>query len=189
MQIFPVKRGQNCSREQLWKHALLVAGIARFIAAQLHMDEGCAFTAGLLHDIGKLIFNESFALEMQEVLHYCQEHDSYNFEAEQKILGIDHMQLGAKLAHHWKLPRDIVEAIAGHHGTAEASYNEKLVALVNLSDLLFHSLDIIHQEQTLLPPLIVNCLANLNISWSRIQEWLPEIETQIQHYHSSYLAD
>lgn len=180
MRAFPVNSSKFYNREALWQHALSVGGIAKFIAARLRMDEGSAFTAGLLHDIGKLALDECCADRLEGVNSYQQEHDCYDHEAEFAVLGIDHMHLGAKLGQHWNLPAVVTNTIAGHHGANLAEENTKLVALVNLSDLLCHSLQIMHQENVTVPPLIDNCLPKLGVTWDQIREWLPEIGTLME---------
>jgi len=180
MRAFPANKSQVYNREALWHHALCVAGTAQFLAARLRLEVGSAFTAGLLHDIGKLALDDCCAAALAEVIQYQKANDSYAFEAEQVVLGIDHMTLGAKLAQHWKLPAIVIAAIAGHHGKNPEPGRAKLVDLVNLSDLLCHGLRIGTQEDVLIPPLAAGCLERLGIKWNRIRDWLPEMDALIQ---------
>lgn len=180
MRTFPVDNSRFYDREILWQHALSVAGIARFLAARLRLDEGSAFSTGLLHDIGKMAFDECCADRLEEVNRYQQENDCHDFEAEHVVLGIDHMTLGKKLTEHWKLPVAVTAAIEGHHGMNQAEEPTELTALVNLSDVLFHGLQIMDQEAVTIPPLIDSCLQKLGITWDRIREWLPEMNTLVK---------
>lgn len=180
MRTFPASSSRYYDREVLWQHALSVAGVAKFLASRLRMDEGSAFTAGLLHDIGKLAFDECCPERLAEVNLYQRENDCYEYEAELVVLGIGHMKLGEKLAQYWKLPAAVTVTIAGHHSANLAEENSELMALVNLSDLLCHSLQIMSQDDVTVPPLINNCLPTLNVTWDQIREWLPEIGALIQ---------
>jgi putative nucleotidyltransferase with HDIG domain len=74
-----------------------------------------AFTAGLLHDVGKLIFSkldDVYALDVRDLV---QSGGIYAVDAEKQILGMDHAEAGARLAEHWKIPEVIVDAIRNHH--------------------------------------------------------------------------
>ncbi len=180
MNTFPADGGKVYDWEFLWHHSLTVAGISKFLATQLRKDEGSAFTAGLLHDIGKMVFDECCADKLPEVINFQKEQDCYEFDAELAILGINHMTLGAKLALHWKLPKVVITAIAEHHNTTQQVEHTELAELVNLADLLCHGLQIEKQENILIPPLIENSLQKLGINWNQIKNWLPEIQPLIQ---------
>jgi putative nucleotidyltransferase with HDIG domain len=187
MRVFPITKKRIYNREVLWHHALCVAGITRFIALRLRLDEGSAFTAGLLHDIGKMAFDECCANALPAMLQYQKEHDCYEFEAEQAVLGMTHSALGAKLAQHWKLPAIVVAAIADHHTTVTQSERARLVDIVNLGDLLFHALQLRNQDNILLPPLATGCLTRLGLDWSRIREWLVEIDAIVSRCNATLL--
>ncbi|MBN1213689.1 MAG: HDOD domain-containing protein [candidate division Zixibacteria bacterium] len=107
-------------QEKFWRHSLATAFCARILARKLKsrgiVDPDLAFSAGLLHDIGKMVlccflqneykkFNEARLTDQQ----------SQTFELEEKALGYNHSQIGALLAVQWKLPSKIGEAITFHH--------------------------------------------------------------------------
>jgi len=181
MHAFPVDQGNVYDRKALWQHAHSVAGIARFLASRIGMEEGSAFTAGLLHDIGELVFDDCCHDRLHEALQYQQDNDCYGFEAEREAFGIDHAMLGAKLAQHWKVPAVVVNAIGGHHAMEPGSDTTQLGCLVNVSDFIWYALQISKRDDILLPPLLVNCLARIEVKWSQIRDWLPEIDALIQN--------
>ncbi|MCC6144886.1 MAG: HDOD domain-containing protein [Candidatus Hydrogenedentes bacterium] len=108
------------STEQYLRHCV-ACGMAMRILAEgntklkplLSGDE--AFIYGLLHDIGKMLFEQflprEYALIEQVVI---AEKISWH-QAEEKVIGIDHALLGARLAEKWRLPRSMVAAIEAHH--------------------------------------------------------------------------
>jgi HD-like signal output (HDOD) protein len=59
-------------------------------------------------------------------------------EAEEKIIGTGHAQVGSWLAEKWNLPKIIVESIAFHHAPWEAKAEPQLVAIVNIANYLCH---------------------------------------------------
>ncbi|MDX9973426.1 MAG: HDOD domain-containing protein [FCB group bacterium] len=88
-------------------------------ASPLEPDE--AFTYGLLHDIGKVVFKTYAPAEGAEAERVAQERGISLNEAERSVLGLDHAELGAMLAARWRLPEQLTEAIAGHHRISACS--------------------------------------------------------------------
>jgi HD-like signal output (HDOD) protein/ActR/RegA family two-component response regulator len=97
---------------QLQRHALRVAGIARFLAAHTAWAED-AFLAGLLHDVGFLLLGRQFVDDMQRVLQAAAAGGPLE-EAEQEFIGVGHGTAGAYLLGLWGLPFAVVEAVAHH---------------------------------------------------------------------------
>ncbi len=106
------------SIENLWNHSLSVGRLARAVAraenARESVREKC-FTAGLLHDLGKLLIAANQPAELQCIAQRQREGCLSGWQAEQAILGTTHAELGAWLAAIWGLPLSIVEGIALHH--------------------------------------------------------------------------
>lgn len=103
----------------LWRHSIKTAIAARLFCrhARAPIDSNLAFTAGILHDIGKVVlstFLEGSAREM--AMSVGPERDSLSYlDAEKKKLGSNHCEAGLALAEHWRLPECYRAAIAWHH--------------------------------------------------------------------------
>jgi putative nucleotidyltransferase with HDIG domain len=104
---------------ELWRHSLITATAAEIVAdsfPKLNVDTPVAFTVGLLHDIGKLVLSQALTVEFQAEVRQLVEHEKYSrVEAEKKVIGTDHAEVGAQLLQSWHLPEEIVEAVANHH--------------------------------------------------------------------------
>lgn len=74
-----------------------------------------AFVFGLLHDIGKVVLQEYLPEEAEKIPALVLVHHKSWYEAETGLLGVDHAQIGAKLAEKWKLSPMLANAIAAHH--------------------------------------------------------------------------
>lgn len=102
--------------EEFWRHSLATAIAARMIAQRLRpKNTEEVFTAGLLHDIGKLIFLEHFADEYSEILSRSAASPQYLHVLEMEAFGVDHAFVGGKLCQHWRIPEILSSSIAGHH--------------------------------------------------------------------------
>lgn len=121
----------------LYKHAIGVAHAARCIAQDLDcVNPEVAYTAGLLHDIGKVVLDHFFSA-FQPLFYQCQlQSDCDLIDLEQHLLGKNHQEAGLLLATDWGLPDSIAQVIGHHHHPEQAGSHQDLVHLVYLGDLL-----------------------------------------------------
>jgi|GEM_PF-2554359 len=118
-----------------WRHSLFTACACRVIAEQQHVGSaGDLFVAGLIHDIGKLLFLHMIPIEYADVVNRHVGGDE-GAELEMELLGIDHAQLGARLFENWQLPAILIELTAGHHTISSPS---EQVGLLRRADTLAH---------------------------------------------------
>jgi HD-like signal output (HDOD) protein len=118
---FDSVRCPGTSAEQIWDHSQRVASLAQGIALSQTEDPRLtemAFTAGLLHDIGKLVLAGNVP-EMYATAHKFQlQKRTGDSEAEMVILGTTHAEFGGCLLAIWHLPLPIIEAVWAHHAPA-----------------------------------------------------------------------
>ena len=111
--------GYAIGSRELWKHSLLSAYMAAEVAARmpgLVTDPSIAYTAGLIHDIGKIVLSQGLDPAAQAaVLELIERGERPLLEAERAVLGTDHAEVGACLLRQWKLPEVLIEAVANHH--------------------------------------------------------------------------
>ncbi len=115
---FDKVRAADFSVEKLWKHAVATGKFAEQIARAEGSDTemvGEAFTAGMLHDIGKLLLAANLPEVFKEALGKARQDQIPLCEAESVVFGTTHGELGACLLGIWGLPMPIVEAVALHH--------------------------------------------------------------------------
>jgi putative nucleotidyltransferase with HDIG domain len=110
--------GYGVETNELWQHSLISAAAAKIVAITLDLpiDAPVAFTAGLLHDIGKVVMNQVLTTDFQTDIRLRVERDGMSrVDAERTVLGVDHAEVGAELLQTWHLPKEIVEAVRYHH--------------------------------------------------------------------------
>ena len=140
--------------QAFWRHAIGSAACARVLAPRCGVNPDTAFTAGLLHDLGTLVLCTRFPADYRRVAAYRREHDCGSSAAQLAVFGIDHAAVGAALTTHWKFPRQIQAAVAGHHLADEAAARPlSLATVVYMANILAHALDMSGQEDDQVPPL------------------------------------
>lgn len=114
----------QAERGALWRHSLRAAVAARDLASNLRrhrVDPDLAFTAGLLHDIGKPVLSEVLAPDARERLAAAALRKEPDFEAvERGEVGLSHAEAGEALARRWSLPQALQTALRFHHQPSRA---------------------------------------------------------------------
>jgi putative nucleotidyltransferase with HDIG domain len=113
----------------VWRHSLAAGMAARVLAVRTGLaDRDEAFTAGLLHDSGRMLLGRRFP----EFYRALPANDPAPIDvAERAALGVDHATAGGWLFDAWQLPPELVTAVAQHHASAPATGLPLLVATAN----------------------------------------------------------
>lgn len=146
-------KGHYLDRRELWKHSLGVATAARILSPNRNSKEAAVgFTAGMLHDIGKTIFDSHLSEEYGKVIEACHREQTPIYQVETALLGINHGELGARVAVRWQLPEILSEAIRHHHTPAQAGAGlGRMCALINVADTLTRQMSIGESGDTAQP--------------------------------------
>lgn len=147
---FPSGRCPGFNDKGFWRHSIAVAACARALARRMRFNQDYAFTAGLLHDIGRLVLVTADPQAYAAVLEWHQRNDGRWQDAERAVLGVDHVEAGVALAEHWNFSDTMRQAIAFHHApdTPGAGF---LAAIVHVADAIVHALDIAGDEDERVP--------------------------------------
>jgi putative nucleotidyltransferase with HDIG domain len=109
-------KGYGVNAADLWKHSIGVAIMSQILSKRLyHREDTALFTAGLLHDIGKVVLGEYIDKEFQKINQLVLSEGYAFLAAEKELFGIDHAEVGGRIAHKWNFPPKISEVIAHHH--------------------------------------------------------------------------
>ncbi|MCD6569265.1 MAG: HDOD domain-containing protein [Deltaproteobacteria bacterium] len=129
--------GYNLPPGELWRHSVAVAITAKNLANNLGIvAEDTAFTAGLLHDIGKVVIG-TFVEKGFDRIDAMAKASNLSFEtAERKILGVDHAEIGAAVLEMWRFPDEIVRAVRFHHRPGDVQDSVPVVDAVHISDVV-----------------------------------------------------
>jgi len=132
--------GQGVNQDELWRHSVAVSISSSIIADEAGQPKAVAFTAGLLHDIGKLVLASAERGAYAKLAQMAKDQGEVLSTLERALLGIDHAQLGGELMRRWNLPPDVVAAVARHHQLDASPPLEQLTAVVQVADRIGHLL-------------------------------------------------
>jgi HD-like signal output (HDOD) protein len=110
-----VQKGNNELVRRCWSHSIACAVISETLAATIRVSKEHAYTAGLLHEMGRLglliTYPKEYGLLASQPISDMQS----SLEAERQLLGLDHCQAGLWLTRTWNLPEEFRDANARHH--------------------------------------------------------------------------
>jgi putative nucleotidyltransferase with HDIG domain len=131
------EQGYSLCKGGLFKHALGTARTAQELARLTDAaPPDLAYTAGLLHDIGKVVLDQFMSEACPLFYRDAQETGDDLIQMEREIFGIDHTQAGGTLSERWRLPDSIDDTIRNHHYPEHSTVHPELVHLVYLADLI-----------------------------------------------------
>ncbi len=141
LDVFDEGRKDGGDIQRLWEHSFSTAAASRLIARRMgYADAEEALVAGLLHDIGVLVFVKHDVEDWRDAFRESEEKGERLVDVEQRRLGISHAEIGALLAEKWNLPEILVVPVRHHHDDvppAELSRQARnLTDIVYVADLM-----------------------------------------------------
>ena len=154
----PKTNDAGLDMEAFWLQSLAVGVAAKLIAEQKGasaFESADYFVAGLLHNIGKIVFAYFYPEDYTRVLETAKVLNQADYLVEQELFSLDHSELGAMLAEEWQLPDTLVESIRQHHQLADESIanacESRLSKTIFCASQIFHRLNADQREQTEIP--------------------------------------
>ncbi|PIE59893.1 MAG: metal-dependent phosphohydrolase [Desulfobulbus propionicus] len=137
-----IKKSKALPIKHFWAHSIGVGVMSKLLAAEqgIELSEREEyFVAGLLHDLGKIPFGDEYT----DVIKATRQSQEALINAERKLMGIDHEDVGRLISEKWKLNQAITDTICHHHTPQDAQpKNKNLVATVALADFYVCLFDI-----------------------------------------------
>ena len=163
--------GYSLCKGGIYHHAIGAAIISEKLADLTgKISPSLAYTAGLLHDIGKVVLDQYIYADFPLFYRQLNEERKNLIEVEKNELGIDHTEVGGDLAHSWSLPESLVETIRYHHKPENTVQNTELVHVVYLADLLMSRFNPCFELERLDTELLASRLETIGFSIDRFPE-------------------
>jgi putative nucleotidyltransferase with HDIG domain len=131
-------QGYGLGEGELWRHAVTSAHVAKMLAGKFGNPQlkHLIFTAALLKDIGKLILGRFVAFSFEEI-NILVNSKGFSFnDAEKKIIGMNHEELGALVGQKWCFSDKLIYIIRHHHLSDESARQDLETTLVYLADII-----------------------------------------------------
>lgn len=171
-----------------WFHSVAVALVAQKFAEQTKICEPEeAFTAGLLHDIGKAILVQYFPDEFRSIWQEQLKSGCTSYEAEQKIIETNHSQIATRVARKWLLPDSLIDVLRCHHDVNKKQEHRDLTLIVHGADVVVNTWKKNLVEKPVLKSMDADAKALLSESLKTMRDWFPPVVNEIQKAHAFFI--
>ncbi len=161
-------------QDRLWQQSMEKAIAAQALARLCRQNSETEFTAGMLHDLGKMVMVSCFTDAMKQTIAYQGLHSCELSVAEQAVFGMVHVQIGEMAAKQWHLPALIVQVISGRTNGAEEEPHP-VVDIVMLAAVISSGIAAESAEE-LLHRMPEKSVVRLGLNLASIQAWLVDVE-------------
>jgi putative nucleotidyltransferase with HDIG domain len=179
MKSFALKKNlKRLNIQDFWHHSLAVAVISKYLAdhADKPLSSNC-FTAGLLHDIGKIILAEYFPEHFEKIWLTSAESAISFVDAEKMVTAVNHAEIGAYLAEKWLLPQPLADAIRHHHSAFSSDHRAS--AIIGMADYLANFSHPDPEGRFETPQGLLDAPAFLLPQLRTLPEWYPRLQGEI----------
>ncbi len=147
-----------------WKHSL-ACGVGARVIASLRKESNVErfFVAGILHDIGRLVFILRAPDQARLVMQRAGERGALLFETEREMLGFDHGRIGGALMEHWSMPESLREAVRSHHEPVKATRYPLEAATIHVADIMANALRLGGSGERFVPPMSASAWSSLGL--------------------------
>jgi putative nucleotidyltransferase with HDIG domain len=172
----PKNRCEGFELGLFWTHTIAVGAFSEILARQWgSIDPGDAFTAGIMHDIGKLVMLIYFEDEFKRVLQRAADEKIDFYEAEMLEIGISHAFVAAMLLRFWNIPEILVGTIENHHRLLVSKDDLPFAACIHLADFTAKHLNIGASGSQYYNPPSLELLKQVGYSAASFNAWLKEM--------------
>ncbi len=173
--------GYDMGPRAMWKHALAVAIGSSELTKHLEKeDPDAAFTAGILHDVGKVALANFVHANADTIEQIAFEKNVPFNVAERFVLGIDHAELGAMLMDEWDLNEKITRVIRWHHSPNKCEANFSLTDIVHVANAVTMQAGIGTGIDGLHYNLCEDAVDRLGVTSDYMDDFALEIETRLE---------
>ena len=127
--------------ESLWRHSAITAIVGGALARDLGESEGIVFTAGLLHDVGRIVLASAEGDSYPDLLKQHGRFGNALSNAERAAYGFNHGEVGARLLNRWNVPMEVAVPVLCHHEEMWLGPFERTAAIVNLANQMAHCIE------------------------------------------------
>ncbi|EFL49856.1 metal dependent phosphohydrolase [Solidesulfovibrio fructosivorans JJ]] len=172
-----------------WEHSVGCAAAAQAIAAATSRgNPETAFVAGLLHDIGRIIFFKQASTHMAAAMRQAAADRDPLYRAERDLLGFDHAVLGGHLLQKWQFPANLEKMVRYHHDLDEPLFIDE-PAVIHLADCVATAMGWGASGNRHAPPLNPAAWQALGLTGEGLARLVPAMEARLAETMHSFFPD
>ena len=176
--------GYGYESKDLWKHSLAVALGAKTIADTKNPDLlNEAHTAGLIHDVGKIIMDAYILKQRADIDIYMEKEEKSFFDAEIQFFGFDHADIASEICKKWNFPETIGLAIKCHHRPSDSD-GDDLTHILHLADYIAMLSGIGYDDDELLYELEEGTLRFLDLKQEEVSDFVLKVTESVNKISS-----
>ena len=168
-------------RREFWEHCFTTACAADALQRRVNAQTNDGFVAGLLHDIGRVVLDQHFPDEFQEIVSLAEAQSISLLDAERKVLGVTHCDIGYWMTENWNLPATLTDSILFHHSPFSCRESYVLTSIVHVADSISRAFGGYMKKELAAPPKEDSAFRLLNLEGEKVME-LADLVTQKMDY-------
>ena len=145
-----------------------------------------SFLSGFLHDYGKAIIEKRLSLDTSVILELVTTEQIPVDEAETRLIGIDHAEIGAMIFEKWNFPQPIVDAVRWHHKPGLYPGDSLLVNFIHIADAIALSMGIGPKDEGLQYRISSEILSRLNFNTRKIESLICIVQEEMENLKSFF---
>ncbi len=167
-------------KDDFWMHSMGSALAGQIICRKAGgADPETAFTASLLHDIGKLVLDVFFTQEYIKVLERVEVNGTSILEAEEEVMGFSHADVGGWLCDRWKFPPVLSSSIGFHHQVEKVDTSHlPMTSIVHLADILCKRANLGNSGDNKLPAIQASAKNHMGLKEDELKEIVEELKQE-----------
>lgn len=174
--------------KKFWEHSIACGLTARILATYCHeRNIERYYVLGILHDLGRLIMLINIPEQMNEAMNMAREEKIMLYEAEKKLLGFDHADMGCALISAWNLSDIFRQAVSESHGSYKNGKPCKDASVLHVADMMIHALQLGTSGESHVPPLDVKAWEALGLAPSILATVINLLDNQLADAQQMFL--
>ncbi|RJP69321.1 MAG: HDOD domain-containing protein [Candidatus Abyssobacteria bacterium SURF_17] len=169
-------------RRQFWEHCFATAVTAEALQRRVNAQTNDGFVAGLLHDIGRVVLDQYFPNEFRDIIAMAETQKIPLLDAERKVLGVTHGDIGYWVAEKWRLPPLLTDAILFHHSPFSCRESYVLTSIVHVADVISKAFSGYMKDEIVPSPKDESAFRLLNLDSEKVMSLADLISKKMEYF-------
>jgi putative nucleotidyltransferase with HDIG domain len=168
-------------RHQFWEHCFATATTAEALQRRVNAQTNEGFVVGLLHDIGRIVLDQQFPNEFREIVTLAEARKISLLEAERRVLGVTHCDVGYWVTEKWNLPPILTDSILFHHTPFSCRESYVLTSIVHVADAVSKAFGSYIKKEVVPSPKDESAFRLLNLDSDKLMSLADLISKKMEH--------